>query len=238
MTPKVSIIIPFFNCSYVEQAIQSSLNQTYPNIEVIVVDDGSTAHMEKLAPFLDRIVYIRKENGGTATALNKGIETASGEYIAWLSSDDYFLPEKIQKQMTYMLTHGADFSFTNYDYIDENNTVLIPWCGKRFTADLKEVPQFFLQGNPVNGCTILMKKECFEKVGYFDPQWKYTHDYDMWFRMILAGYDLHYIDEILIQFRTHIEAGTRKYQPQILSEVFQLESKYRPLLWMHLYHPF
>ena len=63
MEPKVSIVIPFYNCAYIEQAVHSALNQTYPHIEVIVVDDGSTKHVEKLKPFMDRITYVRKENG-------------------------------------------------------------------------------------------------------------------------------------------------------------------------------
>ncbi|MTH52055.1 glycosyltransferase [Bacillus mangrovi] len=237
MTPLVSIIIPFYNCSYVQQAVESSINQTYPNVEVIVVDDGSYIHTEKLHPYMHRIRYIRKENGGTATALNAGIQAAQGEYIAWLSSDDFFLPDKIQKQMDFMLPRGAAFSFGNYHYINEYNQILVPWCGHRFSPNVQEVPQFFLQGNPVNGCTIVMKKTCFDHVGLFDPQWLYTHDYDMWFRLILAGYDLYYIDDVLIQFRTHGEAGTRKYQPQIMSEVYQLEAKYRPQLWNKLYNP-
>lgn len=84
MEPKVSIVIPFYNCAYIEQAVHSAIHQTYPHIEVIVVDDGSTEHVERLQPFMDSIRYIRKENGGTATALNEGIKHATGDYFVWL----------------------------------------------------------------------------------------------------------------------------------------------------------
>ncbi|GJM76095.1 hypothetical protein HMSSN036_83110 [Paenibacillus macerans] len=94
MTPTVSVIIPFYNCPYVEQAVQSALNQTYRPLEVIVVDDGSTSHAERLAPYRPHIHYLGKANGGTASALNHGIRHASGEYIAWLSSDDVFIRTK------------------------------------------------------------------------------------------------------------------------------------------------
>jgi glycosyltransferase involved in cell wall biosynthesis len=229
MNPKVSIVIPFYNCSYVDQAIQSALDQTYENIEIIVVDDGSVKHTEKIEPFKDKIIYLQKENGGTATALNLGIQSATGDYFAWLSSDDVFLPEKISKQISYMLANNADFSFANYDYVDKDNNLLIHWSGKRF-SNINEVNEFFLEGNPVNGCTVVMKKDIFDRVGYFNPILRYTHDYDMWFRILLNGYRLHYIDEILIRFRSHEESGTKKYQPQIKQEMFIVETNYRPLL--------
>lgn len=99
---KVSIIVPFYNCPYIEKALESLINQTYKNIEIIVVDDGSTLYSEKIEPFLDKILFIKKENGGTASALNTGIEHATGDYICWLSSDDIFYPEKTEIQLRLM----------------------------------------------------------------------------------------------------------------------------------------
>ncbi|MEC1072094.1 glycosyltransferase [Priestia megaterium] len=227
--PKVSIIIPFYNCSYVDQAIRSALNQTYKNIEIILVDDGSTNSTEKIVPFKDRIRYLRKENGGTATALNLGVQSATGEYIAWLSSDDFFLPEKISKQMSFMVDQNIDISFTNFDYIDKDNQVLVPWHGKRF-SNVEGVYNAFLHFNAINGCTVVIKKELFERVGYFDPNFRYTHDYEMWFRLLINGYEIHYIDEVLIKFRTHEESGTKKYQPEMQKEMAIIEQHYRPLL--------
>jgi teichuronic acid biosynthesis glycosyltransferase TuaG len=229
MEPKVSIIIPFYNCSYVDQAVQSALNQTYPNIEIIVVDDGSTKFTEKLLPFQGEFYYLKKENEGTATALNLGISIASGDYIAWLSSDDYFLPEKISHQIAFMQKNRIQASFTNYDYVDKNNNVLISWTCPRF-SNIKEVYEAFLRCNPVNGCSIVMKKNIMDDIGYFNPDMRYTHDYDMWFRMLLNGYEIHYLDEVLLKFRSHEEAGTKKYQPQIKEEISILTNKYRPLL--------
>lgn len=166
MGPKVSIIIPFYNCAFVDQAIESALNQTYENIEVVVVDDGSTSHTAKIESFKDKIVYIRKENGGTATAINTGLFVATGEYIAWLSSDDYFVPEKISKQLNFMTQKNIDASFTNFDYINKDNEVLIPWCCKRFSS-LEEVYNAYLTYNAINGCTILIKRKSLMKLGFF-----------------------------------------------------------------------
>jgi teichuronic acid biosynthesis glycosyltransferase TuaG len=229
VNPKVSIIIPFYNCKYVDQAINSALNQTYPNIELIVVDDGSTIYTEKITPFLGKIIYLKKENGGTATALNHGIRSATGEYIAWLSSDDYFLPEKISKQISFMLNRNAEASFTNYDIIDKNNKVVVPWCGYRF-SDLKQIYKVFLTINPINGCTVVMKKNLFERIGYFNPYHRYTHDYEMWFRLLVNGFQFHYLDEVLLKFRQHEESGTSKYQSKMQKEKAEIEMYYRPLL--------
>jgi teichuronic acid biosynthesis glycosyltransferase TuaG len=229
MDPKVSIIIPFYNCSYVEQAIQSAISQTYKNKEIILVDDGSTIFTEKITPYKGVIMCLRKENGGTATALNDGIHAATGEYIAWLSSDDYFLPEKISKQITFMQNHNADASFTNYDYINENNQLLIPWCGKRF-SNFNDFHSAFLQYNVVNGCTVVMKKDIFEHIGYFNPFYRYTHDYEMWFRLQVNGYKMYYLDDNLTKFRTHEDSGTRKYLAEMNKEIAIIESHYRPIL--------
>jgi len=229
MYPKVSIIIPFYNCPYVDQAIESALSQTYENIEIVVVNDGATSFTEKISPFRDKIVYIEKENGGTATALNSGLLAATGEYIAWLSSDDYFVSEKVSRQIQFMKEKNIEASFTNYDYIDKDNQVLIPWCGKRF-ANIEDVYKTFLTLNGINGCTVIIKKNIFEKIGYFSPYFRYTHDYEMWFRMLVNDYPIHYLDEILTKFRTHENTGTRKYQTEMQKEMAIIEHNYRPIM--------
>ena len=94
---KVSIIIPVYNGEkYIAQSIESALNQTYKNIEVIVVNDGSSDNTEKIVlEYGDKIKYIRKENGGVASALNVGIKNMTGDFFSWLSHDDLYYPNKI-----------------------------------------------------------------------------------------------------------------------------------------------
>jgi teichuronic acid biosynthesis glycosyltransferase TuaG len=229
MNPKVSIIIPFYNCPYVDQAIESAINQTHSNIEIIVVDDGSTKFKEKLVPFQENIVYIRKENGGTATALNEGIRSATGEYIAWLSSDDYFLPDKVAKQISFMMKEKVEASFTNYNYIDETSQPIDHWTRPVFSNN-EDVYRAFLNYNAINGCTVIIKKEIFEQAGYFNPNLRYTQDYEMWVRLLIKGYKIYYLDEELTKFRIHKESGTYKHQRAMQKEISIIESEYKPLL--------
>ena len=102
-TPKVSIIIPVYNGSnFLKEAIDSALAQTYKNIEVIVVNDGSTDDGETRAvaeKFGDRIRYFEKENGGVSSALNFGIKKMTGEWFSWLSHDDLYMPKKIENSI-------------------------------------------------------------------------------------------------------------------------------------------
>ena len=103
MEKKVTIIIPVYNGSnYVREAIDSALAQTYKNIEILVVNDGSTdegATRDICLSYGDKITYYEKENGGVSTALNLGIEKMTGDYFSWLSHDDLYYPDKIEKQM-------------------------------------------------------------------------------------------------------------------------------------------
>jgi teichuronic acid biosynthesis glycosyltransferase TuaG len=233
MNPTVSIIIPFYNCKFVAQAINSALTQTYPNIEIIVVDDGSTKEVERVHPFMNRIIYVRKENGGTATALNEGIRRAKGEYIAWLSSDDYFLPAKIEKQIRFMMKHRAKASFHNYDFVNEANEVVLPFNGKRF-HNARDVYRSFLNQNPVNGCSVMLHKEVFSKTGYFSTNLMFTQDYEMWYRLLLNGYPMFYLDEVLLKYRAHEQSGTSQNQIQIKREIFFIRHHYNRRMSQYL----
>src|SRR3990170_2838516 len=115
--PKVSVIIPTYNREkYIVETLQSVFAQTFTDYEVIVIDDGSTDNTaDVLRPYLDRIVYIRKPNGGQGSARNVGIKVAKGEYIAFLDSDDLWMPEKLELQVKYLDNNkDAGLVFTDY----------------------------------------------------------------------------------------------------------------------------
>ena len=118
--PLVSIVIPVYNGSnYLAQAIDSALGQTYPNCEVLVVNDGSDdggATAELALGYGEKIRYFEKENGGVATALNLGIRQMRGEYFAWLSHDDLYKPEKIELQVKAALDSGDRTRLVQSEY--------------------------------------------------------------------------------------------------------------------------
>ena len=108
MDPLVSIVIPVYNgANFVREAIDSALAQTYRNIEIIVVNDGSTDNTRDIAlSYGDKIRYFEKENGGVSTALNLAISEMKGEYFSWLSHDDLYAPEKVEAEIEALKTNG------------------------------------------------------------------------------------------------------------------------------------
>ncbi|CAH1206225.1 hypothetical protein PAECIP111893_02474 [Paenibacillus plantiphilus] len=225
MTPKVSIIIPFYNDPYIDQAVVSALYQTYPNIEVIVVDDGSTLHQDRLDPYRSRIHYIGKANGGTASALNYGMSLATGKYVAWLSSDDRFLPDKIAKQVAFMERMNAQISHTDFDLMNEYGTITQRAAASKFPT-AKAFIASLKHGCPVNGCTIMMTKELVKAIGWFNVSLPFTHDYELWIRIILARVDFHYMNEPLTVYRRHSQMGTVKHFDSVLLEANTINSMY------------
>lgn len=213
--PLVSIIIPVFNGSnYMQEAINSALQQTYDNCEVIVVDDGSTDDglTEKIAGLYgDRIRYFRKENGGVATAVNYGIEHMRGEYFSWLSHDDVFYPQKIELQMEavkksgdpYSVVHG-NFDFFNMDgYIKSS----VDWLGK-YRQEWMENGAFSPVFLAIHGSTILLHKDNFNRVGLYDTKLKATQDSEFLFR-VMRGHRSVFLKEKLIIGRLHRQQGQK-----------------------------
>ncbi|MBD0381604.1 glycosyltransferase [Paenibacillus sedimenti] len=226
--PRVSVVMPFYNCPYVDRAIQSVLKQTYPNIELIVVSDGSTRYTDLVKPYLAQIVYIEKENGGTATALNTGIKHATGELFAWLSSDDVFELTKIEKQVTFMLNTNAAISYTNFHLIDANDQITHTNVGLHFQDRLYFL-KHLVDSCPVNGSTIMMKTEVFQKVGLFDESLPYTHDFDYWKRAALH-YTFHSLNEPLLRYRMHDAMGSKVHSQEQWVEIQAVNRKYRESL--------
>lgn len=213
-SPLVSIVIPVYNgANYMREAIDSALAQTYPNIEVIVVNDGSRddGETERIArSYGNKIRYLYKTNGGVATALNYAIEEMRGEYFSWLSHDDLYYPQKIERQMQALLTSGdmAAIVLSDVDMMDRNVVVSRLKLDSRYRATQLQNSVFPVLEGVINGCALLIHKSHFDRVGHFDPSLITTQDYDLWFRMF-RNQSLLYVPEALIISRLHDAQGSR-----------------------------
>ena len=219
---KVSIVIPAYNAAnYLAEAIDSALAQTYPNVEILVINDGSKddGATERIAlSYGDKIRYFYKENGGSSSALNVGIANMTGEWFSWLSHDDLYSPDKIQKQFEYMSSLGINESdlpnhvfFASSELIDGDGNVIRTFRKKQevnFSNIIEKIPHNgYLIAEPTvynfHGCSCLVHKSVFESVGNFNENLRLLNDLDMWYRIYTGGYKAHYIPEPLVKGRIH-----------------------------------
>lgn len=210
--PKVSIVIPVFNGEkYIKEAIDSALAQTYKNIEIIVVNDGSTDRTKEIAlSYGDKIKYFYKENGGQSSALNMGIEKMTGEYFSWLSHDDVYYPQKIQEQIVclgQMPNKSEAFIYSNYEIIDKYSRHISYLDHKKIPS--REFIYRMLVNIPVNGCTVLIHKKLLERAGYFSLDKPHTSDVELFLKLGLWTEPFHY-PFILVKSRCHSEQATLK----------------------------
>lgn len=187
--PKVSVIIPTYNRSrYVTQAIDSILTQTYKDYEIVVVDDGSTDNTrEVLEPYMDKIRYIYQENTGVSAARNLGIREAKGEWIAFLDSDDRWMPRKLERQMRLVNSNGVNVCFTNVIWQSESRARDINFHS---TETLKNEQIFtepfdmiFDEALPNVVSTMLIERKLLYRASCFDERFSRGEDNLLVFRL-------------------------------------------------------
>lgn len=206
-TPLVSIIIPVYNgADYLAEAIESALDQTYQNIEVLVVNDGSNdgGKTRNIAEsYGAKIRYFEKENGGVSTALNLGIHEMRGDYFSWLSHDDLYLRNKVEKQINVLLNEKNKLAIAYSD------STTFSGCKINSGSAISAAPPrnksfryFVATSNVIHGCSLLIPKKAFEIFGSFDEKLRYVQDYEMWFRLADEFAFIH-IPEVLVLGRAH-----------------------------------
>jgi glycosyltransferase involved in cell wall biosynthesis len=213
--PRVSVIIPTYNRSkLLREAVESVLAQTYPNIEVVVVDDGSTDDTAAVAAqYAGRVTYLKQANQDVAAARNTGIRAASGEYLSFLDDDDLILPTKIARQVQVLASRSeAGLVHCRYYYANEDGNYLY----KVGLLPEGEVLQKLVCKNFVWVGAPLIRCQCFEQVGLFDEEIPaICADWDMWLRMAQAGYRFACVQEPLGVYRIHRDG--------MMSDVAELE---------------
>lgn len=239
--PLVSIIIPVYNGSnYVREAIDSAIAQTYKNIEIIVVNDGSKdngATEEICLSYGDKIRYICKENGGVSSALNVGIREMKGQFFSWLSHDDKYEPDKIEKQINCLNQNGnrTHVLLCECKQIDSDGNEIknslkkdyFPSCGvysaEKVLENLFRYKTFF-------GCAFLIRKDVFDKCGLFDERLRYSQDFLMWSKIFLSRFDLAYNKDISVCCRIHNKQLTQTGKALFYKDSCEIAKEITPLI--------
>jgi glycosyltransferase involved in cell wall biosynthesis len=209
--PRVSVVIPAFNtASYIVQAVQSVLTQTYKDFEIIVVDDGSSDNTrDVMAPYQDRVRYVWQENQERAAARNHGLELAQGELIAFLDSDDVWMPDKLSRQVASLDEHAdAVLATVVARNIGPDGQPLKFW-GAAYTAGVPagQVQALhhgseILFGSSLIPSAVLVRRGALDGVGPFDTRAVPNEDWDMWIRLSGRGPFVH-LPEVLCHYRSH-----------------------------------
>jgi len=198
--PTVSIAIATYNRAHLlKRAIQSILNQTYQDFEIIVVDDGSTENTEEVVKsFTDkRIRFIKhKENKGLSATRNTGIKAARGKYVAFQDDDDEWLPEKLEKQMNVFKNaqRKVGVVYTGFWRIEGDKKIYIP--SREIQQKDGDIHKEILKGNFITAQAAVVKKECFQISGMFDEQIASRQDWELWIKISKDWY-FKFIDEPL-----------------------------------------
>lgn len=235
--PLVSIIIPVYNGSnYLSNAIDSALAQTYKNIEVIVVNDGSSDNnaTESIAlAYGNKIRYFHKENGGVSTALNLGIKNMKGEYFSWLSHDDLYMPTKIDSAIRTLNVKNLDKTKTilscKTGFINSyGESIFFPMKHYNGLYNGEEMFKNLLNGKNLSGCSLLIPYKVLSSVTGFNTKYKYIQDWVCWILLAYNGCSFYLYDEELIKSRIHENQGTKKISNlypieniQFLSEILE-----------------
>ncbi|CAH7217947.1 Glycosyl transferase [Vibrio chagasii] len=192
---KVSVVIPTYNClDYLPKAIGSVLKQTHQDIELIIIDDNSNDGTSTyLASIQDhRIVKLSTLGVGAPQARNLGIEKATGEFIAFLDADDFWFPEKIERQLEFHQRYPEmAMSFTNYEHLTEDYEVIVD-CFSYWSQfqnreeqfiNIDNPLEFIIENNVIGTSTVMVKADVFSQTDSFNADIKYGEDWELWLRM-------------------------------------------------------
>ncbi len=217
--PAISVIMTAYNTEkYIKEAIESILNQTFKDFEFIIVDDGSTDNtrliIEEYAKKDRRIkILYNKKNLGIVKSLNKAIAIAKGKYIARMDSDDVSKLNRLEKQFVFMESNPkVGVCGTNFILINEKGKI-IGW--KSFPETNEKCKKAFFFCNPFAHNTVMLRKECFDIFGYYNNDFLYAEDLELWMRFG-QKYKLYNLQKYLVYYRVHAINSIFKNQKQMI----------------------
>ncbi|EKP4442247.1 glycosyltransferase, partial [Vibrio alginolyticus] len=199
--PLVSIILPAYNAEkYIHQSLKSCLEQTYSNLEIIIINDGSTdLTLDIINSFKDeRIHVISRENKGLICSLNEGIDYAKGELICRMDADDICMKDRVNEQVEIFRDSSIDVVFSGALLIDDNGSnICKAWVGKSTKEIISRIDWY----NTIYHPTVMMRKESLKIVGGYKHNKKLYEDKDLWIRFIKNGNKFHFLNKELIKYR-------------------------------------
>ncbi|HED36471.1 MAG TPA: glycosyltransferase [Gammaproteobacteria bacterium] len=204
----VSVVIPAFNSEkYITECIDSVLNQSYKNTEILIIDDGSTDGTVNIVSgyINDKIKLFHQKNSGSGAARNHGVKQASGEWIAFIDADDIWLPNKLEKQLGLCSNHiwsHTDLYFHGDVYPKHTKTT--EFTEKHSGFILKNL----LVENSIGTSSVVIKKKTFDEYGGFDTNLRALQDWDLWLR-VAEKHQVCYFDEPLVYYRVHSSSVSR-----------------------------
>ena len=223
--PLVSVVIPVYNGStYVRDAIESVLAQTYPSVQIIAVNDGSTDDsLEVLRLYEDKITIIDQVNQGVSAARNAGINAAKGKYIAFLDQDDWWESEKLEKQIPLFLSdEKVALVHTAVAHYDESTgKYVVPLNPLHRLEQLPDANyETLLMGNPIYNSSAVVRSDILQEVGCFrlEIEGNACQDYDLWLR-IAPKYNIVFLPEKLATYRLHSAQGIWDRRQMLTEEI-------------------
>jgi glycosyltransferase involved in cell wall biosynthesis len=224
MPTLVTVVIPVYNGSrFLRKAIESVLEQTHAPIQAVVVDDGSVDDSPQIIrSYGSRVEYIYQSNAGVAHARNRGIAAAQGEFIAFLDQDDWWLPNKVGRQVEVFIQHpDVGLVHTEAAHYDDPSSVFVGRLNSgRSDLLTGRCYECLLEGNAIFNSSVMVRRSALDRVGIFDTQIEGNtiQDYDLWLR-IARPYSFGYIPEKLTIYRLHPEQGMWKARHSLMEEL-------------------
>ncbi len=239
--PLVSIIIPVYNgANYVKEAIDSALNQTYQNCEVIVINDGSTDNgktEQVIRSYGEKVRYYCKKNGGVSSALNYGISKMNGDFFSWLSHDDVYEKNKIESQVKILKKYSGKnlIALCEIKTIDKNSKPILSVQKKRglssnMVNSWEKALRDLLANGAFYGCALLIPKDAVIKCGGFREDLRYCQDHLMWLKLVLSKMSFVYSQEELVSLRVHDGQLTQTGRSLYHKEIMELAKEIVPKL--------
>ncbi len=215
--PLVSVIIPFYkNAHWLDEALETVAEQSYQKLEVIIINDGSTEDLSFLKQKFFDFQFFETANAGAGAARNLGIDLAKGEYICFLDSDDIWYPDKVKKQLSYMISHKYSWSHTNYETFRDNTPDKIQFMNTTLQGWI--IPRMFITCPIATPC-VMIRAEVLRrnKSLRFKDSYEVGEDSILWFRLAQL-YELGHMTDTLTKVR--LRGKNAAYNPKL-----QLQSK-------------